>query len=65
MLSALAIAVATSSVNFSRRSSASGGSCLSSETVTTPHRRPSTKIGLATVETMPSRRPDLATGPPH
>ena len=29
-----------------------------SETVITPHRRPSTTIGLATVETMPRRRPD-------
>ena len=64
LLSALAIAVATSSVNFSRRSSVSGGSASwVDETLTVPHVRPSTMIGLATVETMPSRPGAALTGP--
>ena len=48
--SAFAIAVATSSVNFSSRSSVSGGSDSRALTVIAPHRRPSTTIGLATCE---------------
>ena len=61
---AFPIDVATSSLNFSRRSPASGGSLLVSQAVIAPHRRPSTKIGLATIETTPARRATSATGPP-
>ena len=64
MPSAFAIAVATSSVNFSRRSSESNGRRSSAdETLIAPHKRPSTTIGLTTVETMPSRFLVAATDP--
>jgi hypothetical protein len=48
----LAVAVATSSVNFSSRSSASGGSTALAFTVIAPHRRPSTMIGLPACEVL-------------
>src|SRR5204862_2805717 len=64
LLSALAIAVAMSSANFSRRASASSGSSSSDEKMLiAPQRRPSTMIGLATVEKTPRRRAASATGP--
>ena len=65
LLSAFAIAVARSSVNFSRRPSVPAGRSSSvDEMVIAPHRRPSATIGLPTVETVPSRRAATATAPP-
>ena len=54
-LSALAIEVASSSVNLARRASVSVGSGCSPEEATpiTPHRRPSTMIGVPTDERTP------------
>ena len=51
-LSAFAIAVATSSVNEASRASVSAGSGSSAveAAVMTPHRRPSTTIGLPTAD---------------
>jgi hypothetical protein len=64
LLSAFAMAVASSSVNFSRRPSVPAGRSSSvDETVIAPHRRPSTKTGLPTVETVPRRRAATATAP--
>src|SRR3954447_18659073 len=54
--SAFAIAVPTSSVNFSRRSSVSDGSGCWPWTAMAPQSRPSTTIGLAAAEMMPRRR---------
>ncbi len=64
-LSAFAIAVASSSVNEARRASTSGGStCPSSEPMTvTPHRRPSTTIGVPIDERMPRSRAASADRP--
>ena len=53
--SALAIAVAMISAKFESRSSASAGRGSPAETVAAPQSRPSTWIGLATVEATPSR----------
>ena len=64
LLSAFAIAVASSSVNFSRRPSIPDGRSSSVDaTFIAPHRRPSTTIGLATDETIPMRRAAPATEP--
>ena len=65
-LSAFAIAVAKSSVNCARRVSVSAGSRGSNRiepTVITPHRRPSTTIGVPTVERKPLLRAAIPTGP--
>ena len=64
LLSAFAIAVATSSPTFSMRSSASGGSSSLAATTIAPQRRPSTTIGLATVHTVPGRPKPAEMGPP-
>ena len=62
---ALAIAVATSSVNPASRSSVSGdGSVwLVDPTMMTPHSRPSTPIGTPTIERNPDSRARSAAAP--
>ena len=64
-LSAFAIAVATSSVNEASRASVSAGSSCSrvEPAAITPHRPPSTMIGVATAEWTPICRAVIPTGP--
>ena len=64
-LSALAMAVATSSVKSASRASVSGRqrSSPGRDTVTAPHNRPSTLIGTPTTERMSNGRTRSAIGP--
>ena len=64
--SAFAIAVATSAVNFTIRSSVSGGgdSSFFQLAVMTPHGLPSTEMGAETLERRPVAWASSASAPP-